>query len=88
MLVAQPRLIVEVGVFVDDAGDDAANKTLTQKRAEAVVAYLVKKGVDAARLIPVGYGEEQPEGDNKTRAGRLQNRRTVFKIAGLVAPKS
>jgi outer membrane protein OmpA-like peptidoglycan-associated protein len=89
VLVAQPTLIVEIGVHTDDAGDDAANKTLTQKRADAVGAYLVKKGVDASRLIAIGYGEEQPEGDNKTKAGRAQNKRTVFKIvSGRAAPAS
>ena len=86
VLVAHPKLVIEVGVHTDNVGDDAANKTLTEKRADAVVAYLIKKGVDAQHLVAAGFGEEQPEGDNSTKEGRAQNRRVVFKVIGGMAP--
>ncbi len=85
VLKAQDKLTIEIGTYIDAGRDEKekqANLDLTQKQAEAVVAYLVKKGVDASRMKAVGYGESEQIGDNKTRAGRIQNRRTVFKITG------
>jgi uncharacterized repeat protein (TIGR01451 family) len=66
----------------DDRGDDDSNLGLSQRRAEAVVAYLQKKGVPAERLEAVGYGETKPIAGNDTKAGRAANRRVVFKILG------
>ena len=71
---------VSVEGHTDDKGKDDKNKTLSQKRAEAVVAYLVKKGVPAERLEAIGFGEEKPIADNKTRKGRADNRRVEFNI--------
>ena len=48
---------------------------LSQKRAQAVVDYLVKKGVDSSRLRAVGYGRTMPIADNNDKAGREKNRR-------------
>ena len=72
--------MVRIEGHTDDKGDDAANKELSQKRAEAVVAYLVDKGVAEDRLKAVGFGEENPIEDNKTRKGRSANRRVEFLI--------
>ena len=72
----------------DNEGDDAFNLDLSQRRAEAVVAYLVKKGVDGKRLIAKGYGETQPVADNASRKGRAQNRRVLFKIDGITSINS
>jgi OmpA-OmpF porin, OOP family len=64
----------------DWQGDDAHNLELSQRRAESVVAYLVKKGVSPQKLEAKGYGETRPIADNATAKGRGANRRVDFKI--------
>lgn len=64
----------------DAMGDVAANKALSQKRAQAVVDYLVKQGVDPAQLQAVGYGSEQPVADNATAEDQFKNRRIEFEV--------
>lgn len=64
----------------DAVGDAAANKALSQKRAQAVVDYLVQQGVDPAQLQAVGYGSEQPIADNATPEGQFKNRRIEFEV--------
>ncbi|HEX7972055.1 MAG TPA: OmpA family protein, partial [Thiobacillus sp.] len=66
---------VEVAGHTDSTNTDAYNRKLSQRRAEAVRAYLVKKGVAADRLTAKGYGESRPVASNKTAAGRAKNRR-------------
>ena len=70
-----PDLNVTIEGHTDSVGSDAYNKKLSQRRADAVKAYMVKKGIDANRLTAVGYGEEKPIADNATKAGKAQNRR-------------
>jgi OOP family OmpA-OmpF porin len=70
-----PDLNVTIEGHTDNVGKDAYNKKLSQRRADAVKAYLVKKGIDANRLTAIGYGEEKPIADNATKAGQAQNRR-------------
>ena len=77
---------VTVEGHTDDRGPDDKNKDLSQRRAEAVVAFLVKEGVAADKLQAIGYGEEKPLADNKTRKGRATNRRVEFKLEGISAP--
>lgn len=67
----------------DSDGDDKANQTLSEKRSMAVARYLVGKGDDCKRLLPVGFGETKPIADNSTADGKAQNRRTAFFIAAL-----
>ncbi|MEZ4401051.1 MAG: DUF4215 domain-containing protein [Kofleriaceae bacterium] len=67
----------------DDQGDDAYNKELSQRRAEAVLTFLVSQGIDAGLLEAIGYGEERPLADNRTRKGRATNRRVEFKVLGV-----
>jgi len=64
----------------DDKGSDAANLKLSQKRSEAVRAYLIKQAVEEHRLEARGYGEGKPIASNKTEAGRAENRRVEFTI--------
>jgi len=77
-LKKHPRLKVELQGHTDSKGPDAYNLTLSQKRADAVRAYLIKDGVPTTQITAKGYGEGQPIADNKTDAGRAQNRRVVM----------
>jgi OOP family OmpA-OmpF porin len=62
----------------DNEGKPDANLKLSQRRAEAVRNYLIKKGVEPQRLEAKGYGQERPIADNKTAKGRAANRRVEF----------
>ena len=73
---------IEVQGHTDSRGNDASNMSLSQRRAQSVVNYLVSKGVDAGRLVAKGYGETQPIASNSTNEGRSQNRRVEFLIKG------
>jgi len=77
---AFPDASIEVQGHTDDQGSDESNLTLSQSRADAVLAYLVNGGVDAAQLTAVGYGETQPIADNSTEDGRQTNRRVQFDV--------
>ncbi len=58
------------------------NQKLSQRRAQAVVNYLIKHGITKSRLVAKGYGEEKPIATNDTEDGRQKNRRTEFKVLG------
>jgi OOP family OmpA-OmpF porin len=64
----------------DDVGSAASNETLSEKRAQAVVNYLVSGGIDSTRLTAIGVGEAEPIASNATTAGRAQNRRIEFVV--------
>lgn len=71
---------VRVEGHTDSRGSAAHNRKLSQARAEAVRAYLVKRGVEPTCLKPVGYGPDRPIAENRTAAGREQNRRVEFRL--------
>jgi outer membrane protein OmpA-like peptidoglycan-associated protein len=82
LLNENPTLRVQINGHTDNVGKPADNLKLSENRAKAVVDYLVGKGVDIKRLAFKGFGETKPIADNKTEAGRAQNRRTEFVIIG------
>ena len=75
LLRDDPALNLEVQGHTDSIGTDAYNETLSQDRADAVVAWLARRGVDDERLTARGYGETMPVADNGSDSGRAQNRR-------------
>lgn len=79
-MIKNPKMKVEIAGHTDNVGKDKANMTLSQKRAESIVKYLVKKGIDESRMVPIGYGEDYPIATNKTAAGRAKNRRSECRI--------
>jgi len=70
-----PDLNVVIEGHTDNVGSAAYNKKLSQKRADAVKKYMVKKGIDAKRITAEGFGLEKPIADNATKAGKAKNRR-------------
>jgi flagellar motor protein MotB len=70
-----PNLKFEIRGHTDDTGNEKTNLVLSQKRAEAIKAELLKKGADPNRLTAKGFGKNMPVADNKTKEGKLLNRR-------------
>ena len=75
------EVIIAVG-HTDSVGSDSYNQKLSVKRAEAVKAYLVTKGIEKNRVYTEGKGEKQPVADNKTAEGRAKNRRVEIEVVG------
>jgi outer membrane protein OmpA-like peptidoglycan-associated protein len=75
-----PSLKIELSGHTDNVGGDADNERLSQRRAEAVRAYLLSRSVDGNRVTAKGYGASRPVDTNDTKAGRANNRRTEFEI--------
>ncbi|TGE22062.1 hypothetical protein E5K00_17575 [Hymenobacter aquaticus] len=82
LMVETPALRLEISGHTDNVGKAEYNKDLSQRRAKAVVDYLVSKGIDKGRLTFAGYGDTQPVATNNTKGGRQLNRRTEFKVLG------
>jgi OOP family OmpA-OmpF porin len=75
------EVIIAVG-HTDSVGSDAYNQKLSVRRAEAVKAYLVSKGIEKNRIYTEGKGEKQPVATNKTAEGRAKNRRVEIEVVG------
>jgi outer membrane protein OmpA-like peptidoglycan-associated protein len=75
-----PSLRVRIGGHTDNIGTDEYNEDLSNRRAEAVVDYLIARGIDEERLEYTGYGSNRPIADNTTEDGRAINRRTELEI--------
>ena len=75
-----PAADIEIAGHTDADGEDAFNQALSEKRAQAVLDYLVKAGLPASRFTPVGYGSSQPVAPNDTEEGKAQNRRIDFVV--------
>ena len=86
LLNDNPEIKIEMGSHTDSVGSNAYNIDLSQRRAQATVDYLIRKGIDTKRLVAKGYGETRPIARNTNPdgsdnpEGRQRNRRTEFKI--------
>jgi len=79
-LTDQAAVKLSINGHTDNVGNPDSNRTLSQKRAQAVLDYLVGKGIDGGRLQAQGLGDAEPVADNATNEGRAQNRRTEVEI--------
>ncbi|KAF1019629.1 MAG: Outer membrane porin F [Paracidovorax wautersii] len=75
------EVVIAVG-HTDSTGPAAYNQKLSVRRAEAVKAYLVSRGIEQNRVYTEGKGETQPVASNATRQGRAQNRRVEIEVVG------
>jgi len=75
-----PNSTIEIVGHTDSDGDEAANQALSERRAQAVVDYLVRAGLPASRFTPIGYGSTQPVAGNDSEDGKAQNRRIEFVV--------
>ena len=90
ILSENPTIIVELAAHTDTRGSDKSNQILSQKRAETCVKYLIERGIEPERMVPVGYGETRPiisdaqiaalPSEEERNAAHQKNRRTVFQV--------
>jgi len=81
LLRTNPKIVVEIGGHTDKSGIEDYNKTLSKQRAQAVVDYLISRGIPSKRLTSKGYGSSMPLATNDDEQdGRELNRRTEFKV--------
>lgn len=80
-IAQQNRYLIEVQGYTDAVGSDAYNLELSRRRAETVVRYLTMvHKIPLVRIFTLGYGEESPTAQNRTREGRAQNRRVEVRM--------
>jgi outer membrane protein OmpA-like peptidoglycan-associated protein len=79
-LTRMPGVGVRIEGHTDSEGPESRNQRVSQRRANAVRKYLMKKGIPGQRLVAVGYGEDRPVDDNDTDEGRENNRRVEFHL--------
>ena len=75
-----PSADIEIAGHTDADGEDAVNQALSEKRAQAVLDYLIRAGLPASRFTPIGYGSSQPVASNDTAEGKAKNRRIDFLV--------
>ena len=75
------NVVIEIGGHTDNVGEDAANQSLSEKRADSVKSALVSEEVNESSLAAKGYGEKKPVASNENETGRFYNRRIEYSIA-------
>ena len=80
LLQSNPTLRLEVAGHTDSMGTGEYNMILSQLRAEAIIRYIIARGIDPNRLMAKGYGESRPIADNNTEEGQKMNRRTEISV--------
>ena len=80
LLTELNSLKIEISGYTDNIGSESFNVLLSQRRADAVMNYLLEKGIDKNRIVAKGYGQANPIALNDNEKGRALNRRTEFKI--------
>jgi OOP family OmpA-OmpF porin len=75
-----PTASLEISGHTDTDGDEDANMRLSERRAQAVLEYMLRAGLPGDRLVAVGHGQEQPVASNDTAEGKAQNRRIEFTV--------
>ncbi len=80
LLTLNPSLQIQISGHTDNIGKEIDNNLLSENRANAVVSFLIDKGVSKNRLTSKGFGDTKPIATNETEQGRTQNRRTEMKI--------
>ena len=79
-IMAKSTLVIEIGGHTDDVGSDETNMDLSQARAQAVVNFVIEKGIPSTRISAKGYGETEPRATNDSPEGRQENRRVEVKV--------
>lgn len=77
---AHPEYLLRISGHTDNVGNPDNNLLLSHHRAQAALQYLVDHGIDVSRLEAIGYGDQKPVADNKTKSGRAKNRRVEFEV--------
>ncbi len=77
---ACPSARIEISGHTNSVGNPEFNKSLSEKRAQAIVAFLSKAGMDAKRMSAKGYGQDRPVAPNDTAANKAKNRRIDFSV--------
>jgi OmpA-OmpF porin, OOP family len=80
-----PGITFEIAGHTDDEGAEDYNMMLSQGRAQSIVDYLIKQGIDSSRLVARGYGESKPIDSGITKAAKARNRRVEFRVVDVAS---
>jgi outer membrane protein OmpA-like peptidoglycan-associated protein len=81
-----PEATLNVAGHSDGSGHPRRNLVLSKRRARTATSYMIHKGIDAGRLVAIGYGDKRPVAPNDTQANRAKNRRIEVAITARAAP--
>jgi outer membrane protein OmpA-like peptidoglycan-associated protein len=84
LMTQNPAVTIDIHGYTDSDGDEATNLALSKARVDAMILYLLSKGIDPARLTATAHGEADPVADNATPEGRAKNRRVEFTVNNLL----
>ncbi len=78
LVLADPRMKIELSGHTDNGGSDELNEKLAQARAETVRTVLIEKGIAADRITAISYGKDRPLADNDSEEGKVLNRQVTI----------